>query len=400
MPDYNISEQLSAKILKSSKSDDVEEAIKLELRRQAEVDAYLFNKKQAELLVSTTDTASDTFGDANTIVNELHVLLHTIKDIAVCIPVLRTIATICGVIHNFAKLLTGIFLNIHTSDSTPTNCRKAFGYYDITVAAVGLTICIVAVSIVTVAPYMMFLTFASDAVMNGWKFFHDAYKLFTKGKVLRQHYKEQKREYYESLAALDPVVRKLAYLLIDKKNKKNLVSDDHLLITKYQLHKILKLDDTLKDTANEIIERNRKLATSISDLMKTLVNHVGIILSVIAPPIGASILIGMAIYSVLDRVGYNPIKWIANKIFNNPFSKKDKFSSIENIKAVVDKLDVKNKLTKIQPTIKVQQDNDHKKPAKKVVYNDKVLIARDSPFQHCKQPLIVQKPQSTLALNR
>lgn len=170
----------------------VYEIIDLEEQRKEAEEAYLVNKEQAEFLVNVSDKASGILGDGNTIVTEMHLIFNSIKDIALCIPAVRTIATICGIIHNFAKLLAGIFLNIHTSDKTPSSCRKAFGYYDITVAAIGIAVCIVAISIVSVAPYMMYLTFASDTIMNGWKFCHDIHKYFTKGKNLRSQLEDEK----------------------------------------------------------------------------------------------------------------------------------------------------------------------------------------------------------------
>lgn len=178
--------------------------------------------------------------------------------------------------------------------------------------------------------------------------------------------------------------------------------DDVFLINQYGLSKILKLDEKLRDTSNEIRERNGKLADSIADLMKTLVTHVGVILSVAIPVVGATILISMAIYSVLDRVGYNPFRWIGNKLFDHPFKKKDHFTSIDNIKNIVNKLNAKNKNDKLAPSMNIIQEKIKTlppKPARKVVYNDRKILASDSPIFskiRIKNPPIRREPSFTL----
>ena len=75
---------------------------------------------------------------------------------------------------------------------------------------------------------------------------------------------------------------------------------------------------------NERISANGILAEKSHLLALTAISFFGLIL--LATPfswVGMVILAGVSVYSFLDAIDKNPLRWLANKILNHPFSLKD-----------------------------------------------------------------------------
>lgn len=80
------------------------------------------------------------------------------------------------------------------------------------------------------------------------------------------------------------------------------------------------LNNNYSRCENKLRAHRLAFAEDIHSLISTAISLTGVILLI--PPftsIGLCILFGIGVYGMLDKFGYNPLRWIANKIFNHPF---------------------------------------------------------------------------------
>ena len=201
------------------------------------------------------------------------------------------------------------------------------------IAAIAVTIIGFTVITESVAVVLVILSTAIDLVHNTCEMINLIYKRFTgeqkENRKIIVDEKKQLMDKYEEYKSLQST--------IEHETDPTKLTELKLKSAQYESN-MLQLHRDITARKNRQKENDCKLVNKIHAVVICTVAMAGsIMLLTPLAPIGAALLIGVAVYNLIERLNLNPLKYLANKITGNPLNQKNPAADFNELKKKLDK---------------------------------------------------------------
>ena len=308
-------------------------------KKRREDDAIELETRQAlRQVTNTVNKTSNIVGDISrvlfSIIYYIELYGPAVKSLLTAVPIISMVLIV------LSSMLKGVFALVSSDEHPATRAMKvATAIAAITLSILGF------IFIGALASSTLFVIAAvTDLVHNAWEVGDLlCQRFFGQQKKNRQEISLMKNEMLDKYQEYNNLKNQLETAKLAPDSNPANINELELRCRSHE-KEIVNLNNKIIEKKNIQLDQDAKLANKIQSTILCAAVVAGTVL-MFTPfaAVGAAIIIGVALYSIVDKLELNPFKWLAKKMFGDPFEPKKPVDDFNQVKAKLDnKIALKN----------------------------------------------------------